>query len=145
MIPDQFLLFADSVAQNPSSGPAGYRSAIFRAYYAVYLQARDLIGVTMGFRIDGGGNEHKFIQRLLLNCSLEEGQEVGELLKNLHQSRREADYDMDLLHCESQAEARLCVARAQEVSQRLATCASGMVFTKIKLGIRAYLQKTNSL
>ena len=136
MIPAHFLTFADGIAQTPTSGPAGFRSAISRAYYAAFLEARELIGKRMGFRVDRGGNEHKYLQRLLLNCSVEEGQEVGELLKNLQQSRKEADYDMHLLHCETQVEASLCVARAQAISQRLSACSTGLLFTKIQLGIK---------
>jgi uncharacterized protein (UPF0332 family) len=144
MNPGQFLTFADGIAQNPAAGPAGYRSAISWAYYGAFLQARELVGTRTGFRIDSGGNEHKYLQRLLLNSSVTEGQEIGELLKNLHQSRKEADYDMHLAHCERQAEALLCVARAQALTQRLTTCSAGMLFSKIQLGIKAYLQKTNS-
>jgi uncharacterized protein (UPF0332 family) len=137
MNPGQFLTFADVIAQSPTSGPAGFRSAISRAYYGAFLEARELIGTRRGFRIDSGGNEHKYLQRLLLNCSVEEGQEIGELLKNLQQSRKEADYDMHLLHCERQAERSFASPEPTSCLSRLMTCSAGMLFTKIQLGIRA--------
>ena len=40
MLPVEFLNYADQIAKNNSLGPAEYRSAVSRAYYAVYHSAQ---------------------------------------------------------------------------------------------------------
>jgi hypothetical protein len=73
------------------------RTAIGRAYYAVYNFVCDKLqkeGVQK-FKNDGG--DHDRMVYFLTNCNDPEAGIVGNLLKNLKATRKSADYRMDLL------------------------------------------------
>jgi uncharacterized protein (UPF0332 family) len=141
---DDFQAFASSLAARPNLGAAAYRSAISRAYYAAYHSARELVEAGMGISCKAGGSEHKKLQVYYLNCTVDEGVELGQLLNNLHQSRRDADYTLSLAQIETQGQARLCVERASEIIDRVRACTQPPLFGQIKAGIEGYKVKTNS-
>src|SRR2546428_12114500 len=73
------------------------RTAIGRAYYAVYNFVCDILqkeGVQT-FRKDGG--DHDRMVYSLTNCKDSQAGIVGNLLKDLKAQRKNADYRMDLL------------------------------------------------
>jgi len=142
MTPADFHAFAANVAAR-QSGPAGFRSAVSRAYYGAYHSARELVEVAMQISCRFGGNEHKGLQRYFLNCQVAEGIQLGQLLENLHQSRREADYELTNLRYETQVQARLCVERASNIMSRVAQCRDPALSARIKAGIENYKSLTN--
>src|SRR5262245_34150155 len=115
MNPGDFNALASRLAGAADSGASGYRSAVSRAYYGVFLTARQLIeGLPVKCKI-GTTSSHEVVQRFLMGCKLQEAVEVGQLLSNLHGYRKNADYDMHDPSLEDQDEAQLCVERANEI------------------------------
>src|SRR5438128_7543327 len=109
MNPGEFVDFASMLADSAGSGPAGYRSAVSRAYYSAFLIARGLIEVDLSIRCKSGTlSAHEVVQRFLTNCKVPEAQPLGQLLANLHEHRKSSDYDMDDLTFESQVDAKDC-------------------------------------
>ena len=92
------LLFLE-IANRYKSSANDYerRTAIGRAYYAVYNFISDKLqkeGV-QAFRKDGG--DHDRMVYCLTNCKNSQAGIVGNLLKDLKAQRKNADYRMDLL------------------------------------------------
>lgn len=139
MKPQDFLTYAEGIAGSNAFGPAEYRSAISRAYYAVYLAARDWLRAH-GIKIVGG-NEHQKLKVFLLECKVDAGAELARLLDILQQSRKEADYDLHLTHVETQRASQLAVQRAADIQAAMAKCAT--MSAQIVAGIQEYRQKTN--
>jgi uncharacterized protein (UPF0332 family) len=81
-----------ALARNANS--ASYRTAVSRAYYGAFHLARAMLD-EIGYRCQVRDNEHLFAQRHFANCQQHEAREVGGSLANLHESRKEADYDFN--------------------------------------------------
>ncbi len=87
--------------RNSGFGEAAYRSAVSRAYYACFLEARQVAfdncseealrkaGIKNVRRIG-----HEPLQRYLKNSSCRNTQQLGENLAGLHGNRQDADYNM---------------------------------------------------
>lgn len=95
MSPNDFFAFASKLFLSFPAGPACHRSVISRAYYGAYHSALDLVERELGIRCKSGISEHLYLQRLLKESQVDEAIELGQSLDNLHQSRKEADYDLD--------------------------------------------------
>jgi uncharacterized protein (UPF0332 family) len=143
MTPSDFYAFAANLAVR-SSGPAGFRSSTSRAYYAAYHATKQLVEASIGIRCNFGGSEHAGLQRYFLNCEVEEGVELGQMLQNLHQSRREADYELNNLKCETQVQAKFCLERANAIMSRVEECKEPPLLAKIRAGIERYKTKINA-
>lgn len=89
MDPVQFLNLADAlVRQYPI--PAGFRSAVSRAYYAAHLTAREFL-----FRAAGVvTRDHGIVWGCLTDTGDADLDAAGRDLKNLHGLRVEADYKL---------------------------------------------------
>lgn len=87
MDPVQFLNLADAlVRQYPI--PAGFRSAVSRAYYAAHLTAREFL-----FRAAGVvTRDHGIVWGCLTDTGDADLDAAGRSLKQLHGQRVEADY-----------------------------------------------------
>lgn len=72
--------------------PAARRSAISRAYYAAFLQARAK-AAHEGRVIGGDENAHKAVGVYFREHPDNKYKEVGELLRRLRTDRNDADYD----------------------------------------------------
>jgi uncharacterized protein (UPF0332 family) len=118
-----FLDYAGKVAAMRSVGPAGYRSAVSRAYYGAF-HLSCLFLEQYNFRCPKTENAHVWVQKHFLNCTLPLAAETGRLLADLHQSRKDADYDLAKTYADSQKNAAFCVARADEIRTRLQECAT---------------------
>lgn len=73
---------------------AAYRSAISRAYYAVFCLARNYVKDVD--RTEFHGNDHKQLQNHLRNHADKSRKKIGNQLRKLHQHRIKADYHDDL-------------------------------------------------
>lgn len=73
-----------------------YRAAASRAYYSVFLQAREKVNACDGVFYDGG-DCHAALQVHLSERSRRNGaKKIGARLKTLHTERKRADYDVQL-------------------------------------------------
>ncbi len=83
------------------SDEAAYRSAVSRAYYACFLEIRQVAfdncddGARRKARISKvRGIRHEPLQRYLKNSPCRNIQQLGEDLASLHGNRQDADYNM---------------------------------------------------
>ncbi len=140
MTPNDFIDWADGVAQ--SAGPAAaMRSATSRACYGAFHLAKEWLGV-IGIHPRKGDNEHAMIQRYFLNCTQTEAVEVGGLLGNLHEARKEADYHLSRARSETTQFAQDSVARAKLILEKLAACSNAGA--AVKQQIEDYRKKINA-
>jgi uncharacterized protein (UPF0332 family) len=134
-----FLEFARQLAANENLSAAGHRTVTSRAYYGAFHAARHALE-RVGVKCPRGDNEHQFVQRALLNCQVPLAVEAGRLLENLHQGRKEADYDLDALHTENRTTADLSLLRADDIVTKLAACSSGVLSQQFAAGVSQYLR-----
>src|SRR5487761_1121355 len=116
-----FIDLAAKMALATNANTPSYRTAVSRAYYGAFHLARAMLA-EMGYRCRVRDNEHLFVQRHFANCRQHEAREVGGLLANLHESRKEADYDFDKPRTETRQFALLCVKGADRVREQLKAC-----------------------
>ena len=139
MNPGKFIDLAGKLAGDADSGPEGFRTAISRAYYGAFLSALAHVEKVIGVPCKIGTlSEHQALQRLLMNCQEPQAMELGQMLSNLHEQRKGADYDMDDPEYEDQAAAQLGVARAQQIINQLQRCTPLAVRPKIYAGMVQY-------
>ena len=139
MNPGKFIDLAAKLASSPDSGPEGHRSAISRAYYGAFLSTLSLVETVIGVQCKIGTlSEHQALQRLLMNCQVAEAAELGQMLSNLHEQRKGADYDMDDPEYEDAGAAQLGVARAEQIMNQLKLCTPIATRQKIQAGMLQY-------
>lgn len=92
MVPRLFLTLAEELAQ--VDRPAASRTAISRAYYAVFHTAERLLQ-RMGFHRPKK-DHHIALQRRLKNSGDADLTTVGMQLEQLHHERVQADYHLDV-------------------------------------------------
>ena len=91
MLPRLFLALAEELAL--ADGPAACRTAISRAYYAVFHTAQRFLE-RMGFH-QPKRDPHTVLQQRLQNSSDADIAFVGARLAQLHHERVQADYYLD--------------------------------------------------
>jgi uncharacterized protein (UPF0332 family) len=103
----------DIVVRRPPTGPAAYRSAISRAYYAAMNVAANVlsgIGHSPG-KMDG---KHKRIVIYLQQSGDPQLMNAGGIIDDLRRKRNTADYDMGSSSIEELSSARFAVETARE-------------------------------
>jgi len=113
MDPLQFLLLAERLL-NSEAHPAGYRSAVSRAYYA----AHHCLGVVIestGVTLKRGPEAHADVWNHLAGSADIELMQVGANLARLRSDRNQADYDLSKRHMELAANAEALVALARSL------------------------------
>ena len=73
---------------------ADWRSAVSRAYYAVFHGTRDLL-TGFGFKTPRADQAHEYLYRRLNNSGLAAVQQAAAQFRSLRQVRNQADYDMN--------------------------------------------------
>jgi uncharacterized protein (UPF0332 family) len=83
-----------AVASNLAAGDeeAEWRSAVSRAYYAVFHVACELLRA-QGFQVPRADRAHAYLWRRLSNCGDASISNAGRSLNELRGRRNEADYD----------------------------------------------------
>lgn len=109
MGPRDFLRVADELARTDS--PAHNRTAVSRAYYAVYNVACDMMQA-LGFDVERGHAGHEAIRERLLHSGVDRLISVGAGLRRLHQNRVRADYSMQGPHPERRTTVERWLAQA---------------------------------
>jgi len=138
MNPDEFLKTASRLALSRASGAADFRSSISRAYYAVYHLARQVLNDQMQFYCRSGGNEHQWVHRHYANCTNADARDTGRVIQNMHDARKNADYDLSDADVETEAAARLALERAEEVKHLLAACINDTNLAAVKAEMIRY-------
>ncbi len=124
MSPKSFLSLAGRLAReakapgNPDGSEAECRTAIGRAYYSAFLEAREFV-VGLGFRVAEGGACHNDVQLATNNCGNASLAKVSTHLRTLYQSRSVADYALHNLSGVDVGQAELMIQVAEEVFQLL--------------------------
>lgn len=131
----EFLTFSGRVV---SFGKAGARSALSRAYYAVFHLAHDLLA-DVASAPPRNGKSHNLIP-IYLKCSTHfDVVGAANLLSDLHSVRIKADYQLRDESVEGVQVARLAVERADRVRLLLdsfrAACAAEPVRQELVDGI----------
>jgi len=119
MNPREFHRLADVLAHG--KGPAEFRSAISRGYYAVYLVAVEILA-GMGWRISEGPAGHADVQRFLSNCGDPVIERIGSDLSDFRRTRNLADYQPGDKAVEVRAKSLFYVRMAGAMIQALDAC-----------------------
>ncbi|MCI0696043.1 hypothetical protein L0337_29090 [candidate division KSB1 bacterium] len=139
MEPVLFLDVAKKFLSIPSE--AAYRSAVSRAYYAVFHAAASFLE-KLGFKRTKGPQEHGEIPARFNNCGVADGEKIASWLNDLHRQRILADYDLKSDQFAAQFKVAFWIAKAEQAILTLNTLsASQNICTQIRKGIQAYEEK----
>lgn len=86
-----FLSFAKTI--HNSDDEAARRSAVSRAYYAIFHQVKDIF-LSASIRLNNDAQDHGKLTHYLGACKAPDVKYIGEKLKDLRTERNDADYDM---------------------------------------------------
>jgi hypothetical protein len=120
--------------------PAELRTAISRAYYAVYLVAVEHLE-GMNFRISKGPGGHGEVQHHLNNSGDADLQHISSQLGDPHGRRIRADYHLDRRDVENPKTARALVIQALQMIETLDRSCSGERRIQIIQGITDWKRK----
>lgn len=138
MNPNDFFAFASKLFLSFPPSAACHRSVISRAYYGAYHSARQLLD-NLGIRSKSGISEHLYLQRLLKESQLDEAIDIGQSLDNLHQSRKEADYDLESGKPERRSQVQACLERAVDIISRVTAFSTDEALqVRLREGIEDY-------
>ena len=118
MVPQLFLTLAEKLAAD--TGPAECRSAISRAYYAVYNVGERFLE-KMAFRRPKR-DYHIVLQRRLLASGDAEIVQIGSDLGDFHQERIQADYQMEDHDAENRNNALAAIKKAMKMIGAFDNC-----------------------
>jgi uncharacterized protein (UPF0332 family) len=138
---EDFLEAAKHLLKTPVE--AFYRTAVNRAYYAVFHVINALL-VELGFRVSDGPQAHGQLLARVNNCGVPELQSLYSTLYDLYNRRRKADYDLNATRFRAQASAALNVASAGQIITAVKHCQQSQdLRIQIRNGIREYERKIN--
>ena len=123
-----------------SEDPADLRTAISRAYYAVYHVAREMLE-SASFRISKGPAGHAEVFRCLSNCGIPELQRMSSDLGDLRSRRNDADYDLKNEYVELPSTARYYAKTSENIIRALEACQNEPQRSKLISGVKLYLSK----
>jgi uncharacterized protein (UPF0332 family) len=103
-----FLQIAQVLATDTSE--AAWRSAVSRAYYAAFHEARVLLQ-DLGFIVPRADRAHAYLWLRLSNCGDIPTQLAGRELNDLRGDRNRADYDLDQALTQVEAAGHVLIAR----------------------------------
>ena len=119
----EYLTLAQELINTSPASPikeADFRSAISRAYYAAFCQARNHLVYRDRESIPHSVNAHEYVVRRFENSSDATRQKIGQLLHHLRSTRNIADYE-DVFFGDVPARARAALAEAQRITYLLST------------------------
>jgi hypothetical protein len=92
-----FVKLSDRLSRDDPDGEAVWRTSIGRAYYGAFHVALSLVKDDLRIVFPRGRdnrNDHDFVQKALNNSNDTDAIKAGSLLGNLHDLRKDADYDL---------------------------------------------------
>jgi uncharacterized protein (UPF0332 family) len=119
-----------------------FRTAINRAYYAVYHVGVEILK-GMGFQISEGPGGHGEVRNRLYNSNDDEVKKVASQLGTLYSQRLDADYRLYKTNVEKQKNAQAAVKQADKMIQILDICCSGPKRAQIIQAIQEWEQKVS--
>jgi uncharacterized protein (UPF0332 family) len=131
--PNDFLALADTLAQGASE--AEWRTAISRAYYSAFLEARGLL-VDMRFQVPRGAQAHGYLYLRLSNAGDAAVVMAGNALHDLQGERNRADYEPQRTF--TQADALAAVVAARTIMTALAAARVEPLRTQVRDAMRDY-------
>ena len=136
MDPKQFQYLASGLAEHGTSEPQ-FRTAVSRAYYAVYNVAINLLK-EMDFTISGKFDTHVVMRRHFNNSGNTELKRAAEKIKDLKTKRQHADYELNRTDIEKQHNAKAHVKSAGRVIETLENQCYGENREQIIKNIKAW-------
>lgn len=118
MEPREFHILASRLVTEPK--PAEIRTAISRAYYAIFNMAAQFL-VNLGVIIPRT-NVHVAVQQRLQNCGDLEITKVGSQLTELHTKRIQADYRLSEKSIENQKTALAVIMQVDRMMGLVENC-----------------------
>jgi hypothetical protein len=144
----EFISFARKLLTLPAArSPAGYRSVTSRLYYGAYHEALGFIENEMGFRhrkADDNANKHQFVLEYLTGSQEDLAQKLAAQIGQLHERRKNADYDLDQAHFGEESFAVGSVTRADRIMRTIEACREDAVRHKIQTGMSTYRQRRSA-
>ena len=135
----EFLQVAKKLSR--SKGEASLRSAISRAYYALFNVASQYLG-ELGFTVEKGPGGHGHMHYRLSNSGVEQMIKFSQVLNAMRRQRNNADYDMNAKDFQNQTTCALWIARAELAVTLLDKCDKEPLRSQVRAGIRDYDAKT---
>ncbi len=130
---EEFLVLAETWII--AGTEAEWRSAVSRAYYAVFHTGRHLLR-SLGFQVPRGDRAHAYLWLRLSNCGEPDVQLAGSDLRTLRQDRNRADYDVE--QTVTQADALLQVQAARQLVDVLRQATTEPTRTQIIDAMKIY-------
>jgi uncharacterized protein (UPF0332 family) len=140
MNPSEFLDSAARFSLGTTEGD--WRSAISRAYYAVFHHFREFF-LSHGLNLGRSGQSHFNLYAGLLHCGIGGAAPFGSEIDTLRQRRVDADYDLQARV--AQAEATDAVTRAQAVITNFQSFLQTIPPAQVVDGARQHLQTIGKL
>jgi uncharacterized protein (UPF0332 family) len=126
-----------AISLQNSDSEAGRRSAVSRAYYAVFHVARELF-VDAGIGLPHTAEAHRKIQFCLMECGEDDARQAGGDLENLRVHRNAADYDLSQRRFRDNITVQSLVALAQRVITALEALRTESVWPRFRANVRTY-------
>lgn len=128
-----FLASAAALQNGPAE--ADWRSAVSRAYYAAFHEARMLFH-SLGFRVPRAEQAHAYLWLRLSNCGDPQVRQAGTQLNHLRGQRNVADYDLALTV--TQRDASVHVQSALRIVRILDAASAEPTRTRITDAMKVY-------
>ncbi len=135
---EDFLVVAKAMLQLRTE--AASRSAISRAYYALFNSASHLLR-ELGVVIVQSPSGHGEVKNYLFNCGITPAVDFARTLDELRTKRNLADYNMETAIFLNQNDCAWLVAKAEIAVRAIATFQQEPLRQQIQNGIRAYERK----
>lgn len=142
MNPRDFYTLALELSKKDN--PAHLRSAISRAYYAVYNTGFNLLKNNMGFPVPEGSAGHGDVKKRLNNGGNEELRKAASKMGDLHNLRIKADYNLNDRSVESCKTVEAWMKTAGEIITTLDYCETDPNRSQIIKAIQDYDLKIKS-
>ncbi len=135
---------ASRLSRATGSGPADFRTAISRAYYAAYNVAVDVL-VQIGAPPGRGPGGHSTVANCLMASKDDAVKVAGISINQLHTRRIQADYRLERTDVETQSSAVSACETAHDIIRHLeALSADKDRCVSVRPNISAYLNQKRS-
>lgn len=138
----EFIAFARKLVVLPAAHcPAGYRSITSRLYYGIYHETLEFIENDLGFvhrKRDDNENKHLFILEYLIGSDEERALDLASQIRQMHQRRKDADYELAKRHVDEDGHAIESVSRADRILSAIDECRRDPLRTEIQAGMSLF-------
>ena len=123
MDPQQFQYLASRLTEH-GAYPAEFRTAISRAYYAVFHFGLNFLS-EMGFNIVQNQHAHEEVYRHFNNSGDTDLTKAASKINDLRTRRNHADYELNRLDVEKKENAKMFVQLAERLIETMDKCCNG--------------------